>query len=170
MDEVPGMEEGNRRVGSSEFTIRLSSSPESPPSEFAEFTIKGASREWSTLDTPSRIRRVEELAGKKAGSRLLGAYALIYSISSEVIHGSPFGVNFFYQTHMPLNGTVDGFREATAKQVEDILVEVAHAAAGYLCAFFRSRRMPAPYVVEQELFNQLLALEGVEPQKVLHLD
>lgn len=162
--------EGNRRVGSGEFTIRLSSSPESPPSEFAEFTIKGASREWSTLDTPSRIRRVEELAGKKAGSRLLGAYALIYSISSEVIHGSPFGVNFFYQAHMPLNGTVDGFREATAKQVEDILVEVAHAAAGYLCAFFRSRRMPAPYVVEQELFNQLLALEGVEPQKVLHLD
>lgn len=71
---------------------------------------------------------------------------------------------------MPLNGTVDGFREATAKQVEDILVEVAHAAAGYLCAFFRSRRMPAPYVVAKELFNQLLALEGVEPQKVLHLD
>lgn len=93
--------EGNRRVGSGEFTIWLSSSPESPPSEFAEFTIKGASREWSTLDTPSRIRRVEELAGKKAGSRLLGAYALIYSISSEVIHGSPFGVNFFTRLTCP---------------------------------------------------------------------
>lgn len=164
--------ERNRTIGSGAFTIRLSSLPdkESSPSEFAEFTIKGASREWSSLDTPNRIRRVGELVGKKAGDRLLVAYALVYSISSEIIHGSPFGVNFFYQAHMLPNGTVEGFRDATAKQVEDILLDVAHAAAGYLCAFFRSRRMSAPYVVEQELFNQLLTLEGVEPQEVLQLD
>lgn len=163
--------EVNRAVGSGELTLRLSSSPDevSLPAEFAEFTAKGASREWSTLDTPSRIRRVGEIAGKKAGSRLLGAYALIYSVSSEIIHGSPFGVNFFMQAHMPPSGTVEGFREATGKQVEDILIDVAHAAAGYLAAFFRSMQMSAPYVTEQELFNRLLALEGVEPQQVQYL-
>ncbi|MBI3432986.1 MAG: hypothetical protein HY018_12340 [Hydrogenophilales bacterium] len=160
--------EVNREVGSGEFKLRLSSSQgeQSPLAEFLEFTAKGASREWSALDAPSRIRRVGEIVGKKAGSRLLGAYALIYSVSSEIIHGSPFGVNFFYQAHMPPSGTVDGFREATGKQVEGILIAVAHAAAGYLAAFFRSMQMSAPYETEQELFNQLLALEGVEPQQV----
>lgn len=164
--------EVNRTVGSGEFTIRLSSSPdkESPPAEFAEFTAKGASREWSTLDTPNRIRRVGEIAGEKAGRRLLGAYTLIYSLSSEIIHGSPFGINFFHQAHMPPNGAVEGFREATGKQVEDILIDVSHATAGYLATFFQSMQMSAPYVTEQELFNRLLALEAVEPQEVLHLD
>jgi hypothetical protein len=163
--------EVNRTVGSGQFSLRSSTmqADENPPVEFAEFTAKGASREWFTLDTPSRIRRVGELAGKKAGSRLLGAYSLIYSVSSEIIHGSPFGVNFFHQAHMPQNPTVEDFREATGKQVEDILVDVAHAAAGYLAAFFQSQKMPAPYVAEQEIFNRLLALEGVESQKIDHM-
>lgn len=164
--------EVNRQVGSGDFTLSLSSSPGDPipPAEFAEFTAKGACREWSTFDTPSRIRRVGEIAGKKAGSRLLGAYALIYTISSEVIHGSPFGVNFFHQAHLPHNPTAESFREATGKQVDDILIDVAHAAAGYLNAFFRSQRMAGPYLAEQELFNRVLVLEGVEPQVIDRLE
>nr|WP_319565950.1 hypothetical protein [uncultured Rhodoferax sp.] len=160
--------EVNRQVGSGKFSLNISSSfgDPAPPAEFVEFTAKGACREWSTCDTPSRIRRVGELAGKKAGSRLLGAYALIYSVSSEVIHGSPFGVNFFSQTHLPQNSTVENFREATGKQVNDILVDVAHAAAGYLSTFFRSQRMACPYMAEQELFNRLVVHEGVEPQEI----
>lgn len=165
--------EVNRQVGSGEFTLSISSSASggsTPPAEFTEFTAKGACRDWSTLDAPSRIRRVGELAGKKAGSRLLGAYALIYSVSSEVIHGSPFGVNFFHQAHSEQNATTEDFREATAKQVNDILLDVAHAAAGYLNAFFRTQGMNGPYLAEQELFNRLLAFEGVEPQEIEHLN
>lgn len=164
--------EVNRQVGSGEFTLSISSSSDgsTPPGEFEEFTAKGACREWSHLDTPSRIRRVGELAGKKAGSRLLGAYALIYSVSSEVIHGSPFGVNFFHQAHSEQTATTECFREATAKQVNDILLDVSHAAAGYLNAFFRSQRMNGPFLLEQELFNRLLTLEGVEPQEIEQVD
>lgn len=160
--------EVNRLVGSGEFRLSISSASSDPtsPAEFTEFTEKGACREWSSFDTPSRIRRVGELAGKKAGSRLLGAYALIYSVSSEVIHGSPFGVNFFHQAHLPPDPTVESFREATGKQVDDILINVAHAAAGYLNTFFRSQGMATPYSAEQELFNRLLVLEGVGPQEI----
>ena len=71
---------------------------------------------------------------------------------------------------MAPNGAVEEFREATGKQVEDILIDVSHATAGYLATFFQSMQMSAPYVTEQELFNRLLALEAMEPQEVLHLD
>lgn len=162
--------EGNRTVGSGLFTLHVSS-PEriEAPVEFAEFTAKKACREWSLLTAPGRLDRVGQLAGKKAGSRLLGAYALVYHISSEIIHGSPFGVNYFYQAHLSTNPTTEDFKSSTGKQVEDILSGVAHAAAGYLSAFFRSMNMPAPYEEEQNLFNRLLVLEGVEPQEVERL-
>ena len=117
-------------------------------------------------DTPTRLRRVGEAAGKKAGSRLLAAYTLIYATSSEVIHGSPFGANYFYQAHLSPTANVEDFRQGTGKQVEDILVAVSHALAGYLATFFRLQNMDAPYVAEQEAFNRLLTLEGVVPQEV----
>jgi hypothetical protein len=157
--------QANRRVGSGEFSMSLSTAPieqDAAHPEFPEFEGSG-NGVWTKLDVPSRFRRVGELAGRKAGSRFLAAYAQVYSLSSEIIHGSPYGVNYFYQAHLPPTPTVEDFKDATGKQLEDLLFAVSHAVAGYASTFFRSQRMLAPYLAEQELFNRLLALEGVEP-------
>lgn len=87
----------NRKFGSGEFSIEVRSDPDSSATlvnEYPEFSGKGKGV-WTTLDVPSRIRRVGALAGHRAGSRLLAAYGLIYSLSSEIIHGSPFGASYF---------------------------------------------------------------------------
>lgn len=162
----------NRKVGSGDFSLHISmpqSDKNAIPSKFAEFDGRG-NEGWTKLDLSSRFRRVGELAGKKAGSRLLAAYSLIYSLSSEIIHGSPYGVNYFYQAHLPANPTVEDFQISTTKQVEDLLVAISHAMAGYLAAFFKFQGMSAPYIAEQELFNRLLKLESVEPQEIERLE
>ncbi|HEX5392195.1 MAG TPA: DUF5677 domain-containing protein [Rhodocyclaceae bacterium] len=160
--------EFNRSVGNGDFslTLRSESCYDEAQTEFAEFLAKGASREWCVLDTASRIRRIGELAGSKAGGRLLGAYANLYSVSSEIVHGSPYGVNYFFQTHHSSDASVDAFREATRRHVEDVLVDLCHGVAGYLSAFFRSQHMAGPYRAEQELFNRFLQAEGIEPQAI----
>lgn len=159
----------NRSVGSGDFSLQLSaqdSDSNTVSPEFPEFEGRG-NGVWTKLDVPSRIRVVGQLAGSKAGSRLLAAYALIYSTSSEIIHGSPYGVNYFYQAYLPDEATVDDFSDATGKQLVDILCAVSHAIAGYLSAFFATQKMHKPYAVEQELFNRLLATDGVEPQSTV---
>ncbi|WP_439865993.1 DUF5677 domain-containing protein [Pseudomonas syringae] len=158
----------NRSVGTGNFAIRISSDTPTPE-EASEFTGKGASREWSEYDTPTRLKRVGELAGGKAGSRLLAAYTLVYATSSEIIHGSPYGVNYFYQAYLPPVPTVEDFRQATQRQVEDILCAVCHALAGYLSCSTRVLGLRQMYTAEQGLFNQLLAHEGLEPQTVEEL-
>ena len=112
--------------------------------EFPEFSGSGTGV-CTKLDVPSRIRKVGEQVGGKAGSRFLAAYALVYFISSEIIHGSPYGVNYVYQAHLPLTPTLEDFEDATVKQLEDLLLAVSHAVAGYVSTFFRSQGMQAPY-------------------------
>jgi hypothetical protein len=149
----------NRIVGSGIFTLNIASDPtpeETMATDFSEFAGRGKGS-WTTLDVPSRIRRIGELAGKKAGSRLLAAYALVYSLSSEIIHGSTFGVSYFYKAHLKEHGqpNIEAFRDATAQQVGDILVALLHALAGFLAAFFEVQGMKKPREEEQRLFDQL---------------
>ena len=150
----------NRKVGSGEFSIEISSDPEAQQtvaSQFPEFQGKGMGV-WSSLDVPSRIRRVGELSSKQAGSRLLASYALIYSLSSEVIHGSPFGVSYFYSGPLGATASTEPFREGTVRQLEDILVAVLHAACGYLAAFAKVQGLAPLAKAEEKLFLRLLDL------------
>ncbi|WP_432755275.1 DUF5677 domain-containing protein [Pseudomonas sp. WMBT8] len=155
----------NRSVGTGTFSLHISNDTPAPE-EASEFTRRGVSREWSEYDTPTRLRRVAELAGGKAGSRLLAAYALVYSTSSEIIHGSPYGVSYFYQAYLPPDPTVEDFPKATQLQLEDLLCAVCHALAGYLSCSTKVLGLRQMYTAEQRLFNRLLAHEGVEPQTV----
>lgn len=157
--------QNNRSVGTGKFALHISNDTPAP-GEASEFTGKGVSREWSEYDTATRLKRVGELAGVKAGSRLLAAYALVYATSSEIIHGSPYGVSYFYRAHLPLAPTVEDFPKATERQLEDLLCAVCHALAGYLSCSTKVLRLKQMYTVEQGLFNRLLAHEGVEPQTV----
>lgn len=150
----------NRRVGSGKYSLEVSSDPNAKQTlatKFAEFEGKGMGT-WSALDVPSRIRRVGELSGNRAGSRLLAAYALIYGLSSEVIHGSPFGVSYFYTGRLSGNATTEDFQESTARQLEEILIAVLHAACGYIAAFSEAQNLAALSAAEQKIFDRLLDL------------
>jgi hypothetical protein len=150
----------NRKFGSGEFSIEIRSDPDPPATlarEYSEFDGKGKGM-WTALDVPSRIRRVGELAGRRAGSRLLAAYGLIYSLSSEIVHGSPFGASYFYSAHMTGEHTTEAFLAATVRHLEEIFIAVRHASCGYLAAFFELQTMQGPLAAEEKLFTRLLDL------------
>jgi hypothetical protein len=124
----------NRKFGSGEFAIEVRSDPDAAATlaqQFPEFSGKGKGV-WTTLDVPSRIRRVGEIAGRRAGSRLLAAYGLIYSLSSEILHGSPFGASYFYSAHVANAKSTEAFVAGTVRHLEEILIAVLHAHCGYL--------------------------------------
>ena len=150
----------NRKVGSGEFSIELQSDPDPSATlanEYPEFNEKGKGV-WTSLDVPSRIRRVGELTGHRAGSRLLAAYGLIYSVSSEVIHGSPFGASYFYSAHLNGEKTTEAFLAGSVRHLEEILIAVLHAGCGFLSAFFGEQSMQAPLNAEEKIFARLLEL------------
>ncbi len=152
----------NRKFGSGEFSIDVRSDPDPPAillREFPEFCGKGKGS-WTSLDVPSRIRRVGELAGRRAASRLVAAYGLIYSLSSEIIHGSPFGASYFYSAHVNSERTTEAFHAATVPHLEEIFIGVLHAGCGYLAAFFGQQNMQAPLEAEEKIFKRLLDLSS----------
>lgn len=157
----------NRRIGSGEFSLEIRSDPnaeETLLTKFPDFSGKGMNS-WTSLDVPSRIRRVGELSGKRAGSRLLAAYGLIYSLSSEVIHGSPFGASYFYTGRTYGAATTEAFVSGTVRQLEEILMAVLHAACGFLAAFFESQHMDHPSAAEQKIFARLLDISTKDSSK-----
>jgi hypothetical protein len=150
----------NRTFGSGEFSISVRADPDPSVTlsqEYPEFSGKGKGV-WTHLDVPSRIRRVGEIAGHRAGSRLLAAYGLIYYLSSEIIHGSPFGVSYFYSAHLAGEPSTEAFQAATGRHLEEILIAVLHAGCGYLATFFGQQGMEAPLKAEEKIFKRLLDL------------
>lgn len=150
----------NRTFGSGELSIEVRSDPDPKAAharEYPDFSGKG-NGSWTNLDVPSRIRRIGELAGLRSGSRLLAAYGLIYSLSSEIIHGSPFGASYFYTAHLKGETTTEAFQAATVRHLEEIFIGVLHAGCGYLAAFFGHQNMQAPLNAEEKIFARLLDL------------
>jgi hypothetical protein len=155
----------NRKFGSGEFSIELRSGPDPEATlaqEYPEFRGKGKGAR-TNLDVPSRIRRVGELAGRRSGSRLLAAYGLIYSISSEINHGSPFGASYFYSAHLKGEKTTETFKAGTVRHLEEIFIGVLHAGCGYQAAFFGQQNIQAPLQAEEQIFARLLKLSELAP-------
>jgi hypothetical protein len=150
----------NRKRGSGEFSldIRSDSDPQvTLVKQFPDFSGKGKGS-WTNLKVPDRIEIVGKLVGRRAASRLVAADFLIYSLSSEIIHGSPFGVSYFFSAYQMGEKTTENFRAATVCQLEEILIGVLHAGCGYLAAFFGKQDMKAPLKAEEKLFNRLFEL------------
>ncbi|CAI8754429.1 EcsC family protein [Pseudomonas brassicacearum] len=146
----------NRVIGTGEFAFTLSTSPDSKALAalmFPEFAGKGQGS-WSMLDAPSKIDRIGKVV-RSAGGALLGAYGLIYAISSEIIHGSVYGMSYFMSAHNPGEMNVEGFLANTESQVVDILSAVSHAASGFLAAFAQISNCQPLIDVERTLFERL---------------
>lgn len=149
----------NRVIGSGSVAFEIytdGTGPEQAARLFPDFAAPGKSKNWSALDVPSRIARVAALAGKAPASRLNAAYGLTYALSSEIIHGSLYGVCHFYGVLRPGPVDLSNFMDRTERQIEELLIAVLHAAAGYLCAFFNLQSMTALAQAEEELFGRLI--------------
>jgi hypothetical protein len=150
----------NRRFGSGEFSIEVRSDPDPQTTraqKYPEFSGK-CNGSWTNLNVPQRIERVGELAGSRPAEHLLAAYGLIYSLSSEIIHGSPFGASYFYSAHLKGEKTTEAFQAATMRHLEEIFIGVLHAGCGYLAAFFGHQNMHTPLRAEEKMFTRLLEL------------
>ncbi|EKQ6325546.1 hypothetical protein P6Q65_001947 [Pseudomonas aeruginosa] len=154
----------NRSIGNGEFAFRLSSDPDPKATAdklFPEFTGRGRDS-WSSLDAPSKINRIGKVDGRSGGA-LLGAYALVYAVSSEIIHGSVYGMSYFMSAHNPGNESVEAFQAGTEAQVVDILTAVVHATSGFLSAFATVHECKPLADIERELFRRMYkAVSGEE--------
>ncbi|APQ14587.1 hypothetical protein BJP27_22890 [Pseudomonas oryzihabitans] len=147
----------NRVVGSGRFAFTLSSCKDPKETRerlFPEFSGKGQSS-WSALDAPAKIDRIGRSV-QFSGGALLGAYGLIYAVSSEIIHGSVYGMSYFMTAHNAGEMAVDGFQSGTQSQMVTILTAVSHAASGFLYAFWHLHKCQQATDAERSLFERNL--------------
>lgn len=146
----------NRVIGSGEFAFTLSTcaDPKATAAKlFPEFAEKGQGG-WSKLDAPSKIDRIGKVV-RFSGGALLGAYGLIYAISSEIIHGSVYGMSYFMSAHNSSEITIEEFRAGTEGQVVTILTAVSHAASGFLAAFAQLHNCQTLIDAERSLWERI---------------
>lgn len=146
----------NRVVGTGDFMFTLGSDPDPKATiamNFPEFSGKGRDS-WSNLDAPSKIDRIGKFV-RASGGALLGAYAGIYAISSEIIHGSVYGMSYFMSAHGSKEATTEAFLAGTEEQMIDILSATGHAASGFIAAFATIHNCGPLVLDEHELFKRL---------------
>ena len=133
----------DKKVGRGEFQLHISATP--PPvvddqvwlkKAIEEFTTsRGREKSWTDDSVPMRIEKIGQTLGVIPASGFLGAYALVYADSSEIIHGSLFGIQLFYRGRAKQPENVEEFRALTARHLEGILFALFLALNSYLRAF-----------------------------------
>lgn len=144
----------NRIIGTGDVMISIGTA--NPKSEavrlFPNFAEKGEDS-WTSLNAVDRINKISKVV-KASGGALIGAYAGIYAVSSEIIHGSVYGLSYFFSAHVR-EQTVDGFKSGTVEQVIDILIAVSHASSGFLSAFANVQKLGPFVLAEHDIFKRL---------------
>ena len=144
----------NRIIGTGDVMISIGTA--NPKSEaarlFPNFAEKGKDS-WTSLNAVDRINKISKVV-KASGGALIGAYAGIYAVSSEIIHGSVYGLSYFFSAHVR-EQTVDGFKSGTVEQVIDILIAVSHASSGFLSAFANVQKLGPFVLAEHDIFKRL---------------
>ncbi|OLY75734.1 hypothetical protein AU074_21960 [Pseudomonas sp. ATCC PTA-122608] len=146
----------NRVIGTGAFMMTLGDGPSPKPIAarlFPEFTGSGQDS-WCSLNTPSKINCIGKVV-RASGGAFLGAYAGIYSVSSEIIHGSVYGMSYFMSAHRGQELTHEAFQLATEEQMVDLLSAVGHAASGFIAAFANIHQFGPVILEEHDLFKRL---------------
>ncbi len=101
----------------------------------------------------------------------MGAYAGIYAVSSEIIHGSVYGMSYFMGVYRGREQDTEAFLSGTEEQMIDILSAVGHAASGFIAAFANIHQFGPLVLDEHELFKRLFRAatgdewEGGDPSR-----
>lgn len=144
----------NRIIGNGDIMIAIGAA--NPKTEaarlFPNFAEKGKDS-WTALNAVDRINKIGKVF-KASGGALIGAYAGIYALSSEIIHGSVYGMSYFFSAHVR-EQTVEGFKSGTVEQVIDILIAVSHASSGFLSAFANVQKLGPFVLAEHDMFKRL---------------
>lgn len=131
----------NRVIGTGDFMMTLGDDP-SPKATaaklFPDFAGRGQET-WCSLDAPSKINRRGQVV-QASGGAFLGAYGGIYAVSSEIIHGSVYGMSYFMSAYKGQAQTTEAFQHGTEGQMVDILSAVGHAASGFISAYANVHR------------------------------
>lgn len=146
----------NRVIGSGDFMMTLGndSNPKATAAKlFPEFAGRGQDS-WCALDTPSKINQIGKIV-RASGGAFLGAYGGIYAVSSEIIHGSVYGMSYFMSTYTGSEQTTEAFQRGTQEQMIDILSAVGHAASGFISAFANIHKFGPLVLEEHELFKRI---------------
>jgi hypothetical protein len=144
----------NRIIGSGDFMIALGTEApkEAAAKLFPDFVGKGKDS-WTSLDVVSRITKIGKVV-RASGGALIAAYGGIYAVSSEIIHGSVYGMSYFFTVHLK-EQSVEAFKVATLEQLVDILLAVSHASSGFLSAFANVQKLGPFVLAEHEMFKRL---------------
>lgn len=144
----------NRIIGTGDVIIAIgAANPKTEAAKlFPNFAGKGQDS-WTSLNAVDRINRIGQVVKASAGA-LIGAYGGIYAVSSEIIHGSVYGMSYFFSAHVS-EQTTEGFKSGTVEQVTDILIAVSHAVSGFLCAFANVQKLGPFIVAEHDMFKRL---------------
>ena len=146
----------NRVIGTGDFMMTLGDDPTPKATAarlFPEFSGRGQDS-WCSLDAPSRINRIGQVV-QASGGAFLGAYGGIYSVSSEIIHGSVYGMSYFMSAYTGQARTTEAFQRGTEEQMIDILSAAAHAASGFISAYANVHQYGPLVLDEHELFKRL---------------
>lgn len=146
----------NRLIGTGNFMMVLGDDPAPRATAaklFPEFSGRGQDS-WCSVDTPSKINRIGQIV-QASGGAFLGAYGTIYSVSSEIIHGSVYGMSYFMSAYTGQEQTAEAFQRATEEQMIDILSAVSHAASGFISAYASVHQYGPLIFEDSELFKKL---------------
>jgi hypothetical protein len=153
-----------RKVGRGEYAMHITASHKPNLDEHAELksaleeftSAQGRERNWTDDSVPIRIEKIGQVLGAAPASGLLGAYALIYADGSEIIHGSLFGIQFFYRGRSTLPETVADFDALTAEHLAAIMFAIFMALNSYLRAFCMVQRFEVIDHQLKDLFDKFL--------------
>ena len=146
----------NRVIGSGDFmmTLGVDPTPKATAAKlFPDFAGRGQDS-WCSLDAPSKINRIGQVV-QASGGAFLGAYGGIYAVSSEIIHGSVYGMSYFMSAYTGQAKTTEAFQQGTEGQMVDILSAVGHAASGFISAYANVHQFGPLVMKEHELFKRL---------------
>jgi hypothetical protein len=128
------------------------------PEALAEFTNKkgGEVRDWTNLSIEQRIDRIH--AHSPQASKLLGgAIFAIYRPSSELLHGTFYGINYFWQgsKDAPIRNKEAFDRLWVEEHFVTLLTALVFAASGAIEAVAATRNWPIHLEKQRELLPAL---------------
>ncbi len=127
-------------------------------------TKKGFQKDWTDLSVPKRIIKIEESFGSKHATTLNGAYLMVYSDASEIVHGSYFG-SLLSSGMQPFGNTpkdLAEFKKAQERNMESSLLAsflVLHGMLNIFAEHFEFKHLKSKLEENFKGFTELVTAD-----------